>query len=355
MQWSPSAMSCKRFHGRTDVHLRKRILQSSGRSQFAALLAGSLTCVVGCHQQHNQSMLHPAGPAASHIAWVWWFLFILCTAIFILVLLLTAVAIWVPRTTTGPQSPLGNRFIIVTGVIIPGFVLVALLVVSVRSQVVLGMPETDMTIRVTGHMWWWEVEYPDLGIVTANEIHIPIGKPVRIELTSADVIHSLWVPNLQGKMDLLPDKVNATWLLADKEGIYRGQCAEFCGVQHAWMGLEVIAMNEERFNRWADTRQSTKSLELSGDEQLGKEVFFKVACHNCHAIAGTQAVGTRGPNLTHLASRRTIAAGLLENNHGNLSGWVANPQTAKPGNLMPRTHINSEDLRSLVIYLETLR
>ena len=318
---------------------------------LVTLLAG----VAGCHSDHNQSMLYPAGTAAAHIASVWWFLFFVCTAIFLTVVLLTAVAIWGPRSRSPQVSPLGNRFIIFSGVIIPGVVLIALLVVSVRSQVALGMPKTELTIRVTGHMWWWEVEYPDLGIVSANEIHIPVDQPVRIELISTDVIHSLWVPNLQGKMDLLPDKVNVTWLHATEAGVFRGQCAEFCGVQHAWMGLEVIAMPPESFTQWTQARRSPRVAELSSSQQHGLDVFFKVACHNCHGIEGTAAVGVRGPNLTHLASRRTIGAGILENNHGNLSGWVANPQTVKPGNLMPRTHINSADLRSLVEYLETLK
>lgn len=333
------------------MHFKKTIaiLQNTAPLIVLIALAG------GCHPNHNQSMLHPAGPAATHIAWVWWFLFFICTAIFLVVIVLTAVAICGPKSTQPQVSPLGNRFIIFSGIIIPGFILIALLVVSVRSQVVLGMPNTELTIRVTGHMWWWEVEYPELGIVTANEIHIPVGQPVRIELISADVNHSLWVPNLQGKMDLLPDKVNATWFLAEEEGVFRGQCAEFCGVQHAWMGLEVIAISSDRFAQWTEARRSPSKAELSQSERDGFDVFFKVACHNCHAIAGTSAVGIRGPDLTHLASRRMIGAGLLENNHGNLSGWVANPQTAKPGNLMPRTHINSADLRSLILYLETLK
>lgn len=318
------------------------------------LLLPLLACLVGCHRGHNQSMLHPAGPAATHIAWVWWFLFILCSAIFLAVILLTSIAIWTRNSSNNNESPLGNRFIIFTGVVIPGFILLAMLVVSVRSQAVLAMPKTDLTVRVTGHMWWWEVEYPELGIITANEIRIPVDQPVRVELISADVIHSLWVPNLQGKMDLLPDKVNVTWLQAAKAGIYRGQCAEFCGVQHALMAFEVVALPTEDFRQWIESKTVSRKPELSESEQRGREVFFKVACHNCHAIEGTPAVGVRGPNLTHLASRRTIGAGLLKNNHGNLTGWVANPQSVKPGNLMPRTHINSSDLGSLIKYLETL-
>jgi len=318
------------------------------------LLLPLLACLVGCHRGHNQSMLHPAGPAASHIAWIWWFLFILCSAIFLAVILLTAIAIWTRKSTDNNESPLGNRFIVFTGVVIPGFILLAMLVVSVRSQVVLAMPKTELTVRVTGHMWWWEVEYPELGISTANEIHIPVDQPVRIELISADVIHSLWVPNLQGKMDLLPDKVNVTWLQAAKAGVYRGQCAEFCGVQHAFMAFEVVALPPDEFNQWKDSKKVVEKRPLTASERHGREVFFKVACHNCHAIEGTGAIGIRGPNLTHLASRRTIGAGLLKNNHGNLTGWVANPQSAKPGNLMPRTHINSTDLRSLIEFLETL-
>jgi cytochrome c oxidase subunit 2 len=171
----------------------------------------SLLCLVilavgGCHRDHEQSMLHPAGPAAAHIAWLWWVLFGICTAVFVITMLLLAVAIFRRPAQPAPQSPLGNKFIILSGIVLPGMILLGLVAVTVHSQVALEMPQTELTIRVVGHMWWWEVHYPDHQIVTANEFYIPVGEPVRIELISADVIHSLWVPNLQGKMDLLPEK-----------------------------------------------------------------------------------------------------------------------------------------------------
>lgn len=316
-------------------------------------LAAALLPLAGCHGDHPQSILHPVSSASSQIAWLWWFLLAVCTLVFVAVMVLTALAVWV-RATPGNRSPLGNRFIITAGIVLPSVVLVAILVASVRTQVALAMPQTELTVRVVGHMWWWEVHYPDHDIVTANEIHLPVGQPVRVELQSADVIHSLWVPNLQGKMDMLPDKTNVTFLMSDREGTFRGQCAEYCGVQHALMGLRVIVLAEDDFDHWVEEHKRSPDVELSETERRGREVFFEAACHNCHAIEGTPAVGRRGPDLTHLANRQTIAAGLLENNHGNLSGWVSNPQAVKPGNLMPRTHIPAEDFHALMQYLRSL-
>jgi len=311
--------------------------------------------IAGCHGDHRQSMLHPAGPAASQIAGLWWFLFAVCATVFLLTMVLLGIAIFGKKHETSRQSPIGTGFIATCGVAIPSIVLLLILVVSIRSQVSLGMPETQLTIKVTGHMWWWEVEYPDLSIRTANEIYIPVGTPVKIELHSADVVHSLWIPNLQGKMDMLPDKVNVTWISSEVSGEFRGQCAEYCGVQHALMAFTVHAVTKSRFDDWVAQAQQPAESDLSELAVLGKKVFFDSACHNCHAIANTAAVGVRGPDLTHLGSRKTIGAGTLANNRGNLSGWVTNPQAIKPGNLMPRTHITPHELHALLEYLESLK
>ena len=306
-------------------------------------------------------MLHPAGPAAAQIAWLWWVLFAVCAAVFAIVMALLAFAIFCrprePRETSplDSTSPLGNRFIIVSGIAIPAVILLAILVISVKAQVALELPKTDLTVRVSGHMWWWEVRYPDQGIVIANEIYIPVGEPVRVELVSADVVHSLWVPNLQGKMDLLPDKTNTTWLTADRAGTFQGACAEYCGIQHALMRLVVVALPRDEFDAWLAARRQPPAVEQSDLLRRGREVFFASSCHNCHAIAGTQAVGARGPDLTHLGSRRTLGAGVLPNNRENLSDWITNPQAIKPGNLMPSTRIDPEDLRGLVEYLQSLK
>ena len=324
-------------------------------SSWAFVASASAVLLAGCHSDHNQSMLHPASPASAHIAWLWWVLFGVCTAVFVAVMILLAIAI-TPRSRPPKHiSPIGNKFIVVCGIVLPAIILLGLLVVTLRAQVALEMPQTEVTVRVVGHMWWWEVHYPDQGIVTANEIHIPVGEPVRVELVSADVVHSLWVPNLQGKMDLLPDKTNITWLAAERPGIFRGQCAEYCGVQHALMALVVVASPREEFDQWIAARQQPEPVEETDLVRRGREVFFESTCHNCHSIAGSEAVGVRGPDLTHLASRQTIGAGLLPNNRGNLSGWISNPQALKPGNLMPRTHIDSEDFHALIAYLESLK
>jgi cytochrome c oxidase subunit II len=313
----------------------------------------------GCHADHHQSMLHPASAAAGQIAWLWWFLLVVCALVFAAVLLLTALAL-VPRRgqvsegAAPREAALGDRFILVSGVFLPAVVLVAILLASLRTQVALRMPETSLTIEVVGHQWWWEVRYPDQRIVTANEIHIPAGEPVRLQLTSGDVVHSFWAPNLQGKTDMIPGVINEMWIEAARPGVYRGQCAEYCGMQHALMALEVVALPRAEFDEWVAARQAPRPPPATAEQRRGEEVFFQASCHNCHAIAGTPAVGARGPDLTHLGSRRTIGAAILPNNRGNLAGWISNPQALKPGNLMPRTHLEADDLQALIAYLENL-
>jgi len=341
----------------SENHSRRAIGTRCGYDWWVgtALASVAVVLLTGCHSEHNQSVLHPASPASEHIAWLWWVLFGVCTAVFVAVMILLALAIAPRSRQPVPRSPIGNKFIVVCGIVLPAMILFGLLVATLRAQVALQMPRTEMTVRVTGHMWWWEVEYPDHGIITANEIHLPVGEPVRVELVSADVIHSLWVPNLQGKMDLLPDKINVTWLAAERSGVFRGQCAEYCGVQHALMGLVVVASPRAEFDQWVADRQQPEAVEETELVRRGREVFFESTCHNCHSIAGSEAVGIRGPDLTHLASRQTLGAGLLPNNRGNLSGWISNPQALKPGNLMPHTHIESEDFQALIAYLESLK
>jgi cytochrome c oxidase subunit II len=319
------------------------------------LVAMLLPLLSGCHANHRQSMLHPASPASAEIAWLWWFLLAICSAVFFAVITLTAVAVGRRTSSPRPESPLGDRFIVVSGVVIPGIILLAILFASLRTQVALSIPETDLTIEVIGHQWWWEVRYPAEQIVTANEIYIPVGEPVRLELTSADVIHSLWIPNLQGKTDMIPGITNAMWIAADQEGIYRGQCAEYCGVQHALMALVVVALPREEFDAWVTGRQEATSEPATDLQLRGEQVFLEVSCNNCHVVADTPAVGERGPNLTHIGSRKTIAAGLLPNSRANLARWIKDPQSLKPGNLMPHTPMSADDLRALVEYLEGLK
>jgi cytochrome c oxidase subunit 2 len=216
-----------------------------------------------------------------------------------------------------------------------------------------------LQVRVTGHQWWWEVQYrdslPQNWATTANEIHVPVGRPVVFELRSTDVIHSLWPPNLNGKRDLIPGNENSIWFQADSAGVYRGQCAEFCGHQHAKMGFLVIAEPQDSFRTWLAAQRDTAMTPTDSIALRGQEVFLSSSCVMCHTIAGTPAGSRIGPDLTHLASRRTIAAGTLPNTRGNLAGWIVNPQAIKPGVRMPSTRLDSDDLQALLTYLETLK
>ena len=316
-----------------------------------------------------QSMMHPGGPAAAEIAWLWWIMLGTFTGVFILVMVLllygifrrnSAVAASASETGTirnaGAAPPWGRTgFIVAGGIILPVLVLTPLFVYSLTTSARLRMPEDALTIRVTGHMWWWEVRYPESGIVAANEIYIPAGKPVRLELTSTDVIHSFWVPRLNGKRDMIPGIENAFWIQADQPGVYRGQCGEYCGTQHANMAFEVIALQSADFDAWLIAQTAKPPEPETSIIEHGLRVFLTAGCVQCHSIQGIRAAGNAGPDLTHLGSRRMIGGALLPNTRGNLAGWIADPQAIKPGIKMPRTYLEADDLQALVSYLESLQ
>jgi cytochrome c oxidase subunit 2 len=217
----------------------------------------------------------------------------------------------------------------------------------------------DLTVKVTANQWWWDVQYPTHDsskmIRTANEIHLPVGVPAEITLQSNDVIHSLWIPNLAGKQDLIPGRVTDIQLLPRKTGTYRGQCAEFCGVQHAHMALDVTVESKEDFERWVAAQQRVAFAPTTPLQVAGYRYVTTRECSACHNIAGTPASGSVAPDLTHFASRRSIAAGTLPMSTGNLYGWVADPQSQKPGNHMPTIGLSPDELRAVVAYLEVLK
>jgi cytochrome c oxidase subunit 2 len=219
--------------------------------------------------------------------------------------------------------------------------------------------DEDIVIRVRGLQWWWEFKYlkPDgqRTFTTANEIHIPTGKDVRIQLEGGDVIHSFWVPSLAGKQDLVPGRLNELTLHADRAGIYRGQCAEFCGLQHAHMAFFVIAEPEATFKTWLEAQHQDGNQSDDPEAQHGRAVFESKACNACHTVRGTLAQGTNGPDLTHVSSRRTIASGLLETNRGSFAAWIADPQTIKPGNNMPMVPLQADELRAVSAYMMSLK
>jgi cytochrome c oxidase subunit 2 len=216
----------------------------------------------------------------------------------------------------------------------------------------------SLTMDVTAHQWWWEVTYsqpthPELGFTTANEVHLPVGQPVRVRLHSADVIHSFWLPQIAGKMDVIPGQVNETWVEATKPGVSRGMCGEYCGMQHAAMALEVTAESPQAFQAWATERRSEAAAPASAPASAGRVVFART-CGACHAVAGTDALGRVGPDLTHVASRTTIGAGALTNTPEHLARWIRHAPDVKEGARMPEIPLTDAELRDVVTYLETL-
>lgn len=252
----------------------------------------------------------------------------------------------------------GTALIVGGGVVVPAIILVALVVLTLitgQSLAVSNTP-TALTIEVTGRQFWWEVRYPERGVVTANEIYIPVGQPVRLAIASEDVIHSVWVPELNGKTDMTPGRTTAMWLQADRPGTYRGICAEFCGVQHANMFFRVVAVPPEQFAAWLDERARAAPSPAAPATRRGQEVFFEAGCASCHAIEGVNSLAVpAGPDLTHFAARPELSAMLRENNRENLAIWIVSPQALKPGNKMPPTPLGQEDLDALVAYLFSLR
>lgn len=333
---------------------------SCGRALEAAwtvrgLATAGMLLLTGCSGSGLQSVLSPAGPAARRIGDLWWIMFYLGAAIFLLVLVLMLSAV-LRREADETSYPLGGTaFVVLGGVIMPIIVLVGLLVYTLMVSTELDVPDTDaLTVEVVGHQWWWEFHYPEQDIETANEITVPVGQPVRLEVTSADVIHSLWVPRLNGKIDLIPGDTNVFWIETDEPGLYRGECAEFCGIQHAKMQFRVVAVPADSFAAWIEGRRKPAAEPITAQQQKGREVFMSSACVYCHNIDGTRASGEMGPDLTHFGSRRTIGAGILPNNRGNLGGWIVNSQAIKPGNLMPPMHLEPQELHALMAYLESL-
>ena len=219
-------------------------------------------------------------------------------------------------------------------------------------------PVAALDVQVIGHQWWWEIRYPKLGIVTANELHVPVSQgrdrlPTFLDLRSADVVHSFWVPRLAGKIDLIPNKVNSMWIEPERPGLFLGQCGTYCGTQHAWMLLRVYADTPEQFERWVT--QQKKLAENDPAAAAGRLVFERTACINCHAVNGTVGDGRFGPDLTHLMSRDTLASGALSNSPPGLRAWIKSPNQFKPGVLMPAMNLTDSDLDKLVVYLTTLK
>lgn len=312
-----------------------------------------------------QSALDSAGPFAGSLEQLWWFFFITCSAVYAAVCIAYVIAIVRGRRRTSPDlSKEGTRHSaiwVAGGLCVTVVILIAMLFVSVATGREVSPLETDpvLDVRVTGHQWWWQVRYahprPDLIAETANELHLPVGETARITLESADVIHSFWIPNLHGKRDLIPGRKSFLTIRADKPGIYRAQCAEFCGLQHAKMGFVVIVEPKAQFDAWLASQRLPGRPPKTAAEQRGQQVFLNTTCALCHTIKGTPAGARTGPDLTHVGGRRTLGAAVIPNTRGNLTGWIADAGSVKPGVLMPPNPLDPDDLHALAAYLESLK
>ena len=304
-----------------------------------------------------QSVLHPAGPDAAIIGQFAWVMFGAGALIFIAVMALLALGL-----RGGPRPVRPMRWIAGAGVAFPVVVLSALLAWSTwrSAQLTPQSSQQSLAVSVTAKMWWWEVRYHDKAsgreVITANEIHIPAGRPVYLGLTTSDVIHSLWAPALGGKKDMVPGRVTGLTLHADKPGVYRGQCTEYCGEQHARMALHVVAETPQEFDAWLARQLRPAAPPKDAMLERGRQVFIDQRCSACHPIRGVAGESRLGPDLTHVGSRLHIAAGTLRNHRGTLAGWIADPQAIKPGARMPAAaDIDGESLRALAAYLEHLK
>jgi cytochrome c oxidase subunit II len=286
--------------------------------------------------------------------------------IFVVVFTLLAYAILKFRQTTAnadrePAQVYGSTQIELAWTIIPILIVVVLFLAVARViHTVQDAPKPATAVEVTaiGHQFWWEFRYPTLGVVSANELHVPVSDPGHptptfLKLLSADTDHSFWIPQLAGKTDLIPNRVNETWIDPHETGLFLGQCAQYCGTQHAKMLLRVYVDNPEEFAAWVSAQRQPANQDEK--EAAGRHVFETTACLNCHAIGGTNGTGRFGPDLTHLMSRHTLASGAAENTPENLRLWIENPDAIKPGSLMPAMQLSGADLDALVRYLETLR
>jgi cytochrome c oxidase subunit II len=342
----------------------------TNRAQWIKYLAPFVgLCLTMSVYAMQQSAVNPAGPQSGRIGGLYRLLLYVLTAIYVIVMIVVAIAAFRRRDHAqndliAPQHDRERRFklSVTAGVLTT----IAILFVFLVSSYFVGRalhtnpdPANTLIIEVNGHQWWWDVRYdnpvPSQIVTTANEIHIPVGRPVMFRLNSSDVIHSFWVPNLHGKTDMIPGRTLETWLQADHAGVYRGQCAEFCGHQHAHMAFVVIAEPVEQFQAWYQAQLQSAAAPTTESQMAGQKLFLSKPCYMCHRIQGTDAGGRVGPDLTHVASRQTIAAGTLETTRDHLQKWVLNSQSVKPGNRMPPLPMDNSELNALLDYLQTLK
>jgi cytochrome c oxidase subunit 2 len=335
-------------------------------ARLACLLFATAVFALGQSVYPIANMFKPEATPATSIYNVSMLMLAICATIFLVVggLLLFTIVRFRSRKTDNRSEPVqiyGSNRIEIAWIVIPVLIVIVLSMATARTVMEVQnkpMPPDALKVTVVGRQWWWEIRYPELGIVTANELHVPqssLAKPAHtsLKLQSADVAHSYWVPQLSGKVDLIPGITNSMWIDPRKTGIYLGNCAEYCGTQHANMLIRVIVDSPADFEKWAGAQK----LNASSDPQLetARAMFLSLNCINCHTVSGTPAAGTFGPDLSHLMSRTTLASGRIPNTAENLRAWVKDPQAIKPGNLMPNMQLNSRELDEVITYLASLK
>lgn len=349
----------------------------TGRPPFRIALAvlaalGSTATLAGCDAaQHGYpvTMFRPESPQSGYIYNLTITIGIIAAIAFVIVegWLLIAAFRFRNRPEEQAVQTHGNLKLEAGWTIVTAVVMFAVLGLTIKTMVdVTALPVSaavpagsafpgDMvTIKVTGHQWWWAFEFPGEGVVTANEVHVPVGRTVRVQLESADVIHSFWIPRLNGKTDTIPGHTNYTSFLAAAPGVYHGLCGEYCGAEHAHMGFRVIAESVTSFSDWMRAQQANAAQPTTDQQKAGAQDFVRI-CSACHTARGTQAQGKIGPDLTHFGSRQTLAADMLDNTPQNVATWLHDPQAVKPENLMPNLHLDQATIDQLVAYLENLK
>ncbi len=298
------------------------------------------------------SVFDPNAQEAKHIFDLFSIVLIICAIILAIVTGLVVYSLWRFRSKPGqgePRQLRGHLPLEVLWTAVPLLILVFLFVLTVRVMNAIDAPTRDPDIEVIGHQFWWEVRYPKAGLITANEIHIPAGQRLLLRVKSADVIHAFWVPQLSRKMDMLPGPGNHIWLQAAKPGLFKGACSEFCGMQHAWMLITVIAEPAADYEAWL--RQQLQPVPVTGSAARGEALYNKLTCVTCHPMQRDPQKVQTAPDLNHLVTRQTLGAGVLQNNPQNLARWLRNPQAVKPGNLMPNMQLTEQQVSDLVDYL----
>jgi len=340
---------------------RRRRRARRARTATALGVVALALALGGCGGR--QSIVAPRSPQTHLIALLWWWMLAASVVVFAGAVALLAIA-WLRRhlpglPVFGQREDIAGGMVIGFGIVVPLVVLVALFGASdlyvIRFSEAPAASTTKLTVDIEGHQWWWEVRYPGTGIVTANEVHIPVSTRVQVIATSADVIHSLWVPRLARKIDMIPGYTNKILLQAERTGSYLGQCSEFCGLQHAHMRITVVVEPSASFHAWLASMAKPEPAPTTVAQREGERLFMSRGCGGCHDLRGTEARGTVGPDLTHLAGRSTLAALTIPNTPAELAAWIHDPQAIKPGAHMPDLGLSGAEVTKLVAFLDGLR